>query len=755
MKRKRSLFLRYVMTYMTVCIVTIAVFAVFLYTTNVQAAQKAIGDEYRAALERAGGMLDDRLGSLYELSVVLQARDATEAIRRLGSPIQAPDIPAINAYSRELQPYNYTNMFLRELILFFSKSGIFISSNSIGLYPQVYYDVVLRYKDIAFPQWRERIRTPQFMNYHRYTDERTGERFLDIMLDLPPDYGADDKVLLIARIGAPEILNGLEGAMADGAIVVLRDWDGRLVFLSDPAFPAGPLPPTDAGETAPQAGAKYVAFAQTLSNVKWQYTLLVPRNVFLAEEQQFIRTLAILTLSVLLTGVLMSVLLSLWGLMPIRRLLRVFRPADQGAPLPEGNEYVNLDAHIRSLIKNNQSLQFEVRRYQELNRANFLDRLLGSGFSSTEELMAIAQHSGIVMEYRKYVLAVFELMGYNNELRSEFLQEMDMATIAITDFLDKRVNLGIFVHKTDFSHIALIFCLDMPGQISSIHGEVTALKAAVSEKLNLQLRCAISEDLEDPNSLGLLYFSLYRQLQETEALPGEPVQFIRNRNILNESYYYPIAMETKLLNYLLAGNEREASGLLSLLFEENMEKNKLAMPSATFLLYAVKGTLIRARDEIKELDGEADAQLHRIIYLHNGLEPKAQWTRLLEAVSLLCEAVCHKKNQRNTNLIQRINRCIETNYQNSQLDLTMIAQEFMLTSSYLSYFYKGITGESIPGTIEKTRMEQAERLLREGGRTVKDISTLVGYTNLNTFYKAFRRFYGISPKGYYDQIHQA
>ncbi len=479
---------------------------------------------------------------------------------------------------------------------------------------------------------------------------------------------------------------------------------------------------------------------------------MVPRNIFLAERQRFFGTLAILTLSVLLTGVIMSVLLSIWGMMPLRKLLSVFRPNDGTAMLKGANEYASLDAHIRGLIENNQNLQGQVRKYQELNRMIFLDRLLGSGFSSDEELQAIARHSGVQMDRPLYALAVFELVGYNNELLSELLQEMDTATIVITDFLNKHVDVGVLVHKVDFSHIALIFCLDERSQVPPIHSEVNNLKNAVTEKLHLKLKCAISGEVEDLNSLGIIYFSLCRSLKDADALPGEPAQILGGSAVLNESYDYSIDVERKLINYLLAGNEREAGQLLTSIFRENMEKNKLAMPYSAFLIHAVKGSLIRARDEIKDLDEEDDARLHKIIYLQNNLVQDDQWAKIGEAAALLCQAVQKKKNMRNSHLVERINSFIDANYRDSQLDLTVIAQEFALTINYLSFFYKGITGETISGKIEKTRMNHAERLIREGGRTVKDIAVLVGYTNLNTFYKAFRRVYGISPTGYYDSI---
>ena len=752
-QRKHSLFLRYVMTYMIVCIASISVFAAFLYATSVKDAQKTTRAVYEALIARGGGMLNERMGSLYELSVVLQARNALDEIARIPSPITPESVSAIIAFSRELQPYNYANSFFRELILFFTRSNMFISSASIGLYPSVYYDVTLRYPNLSYDAWRAQINKPQFMTPNAFTDNRTGARYIDILQDLSPTSRAGHgKALMIARIGESDLLSGFESALDQGGIFLIHDRNSSLAYASTTT---PELADFSAAQTAAFsiAGKRFIPLSYHMPTIGWTCSLLMPESIFLAAEQQLIRTLIILVLAVLLTGVILSVLLSFWGVMPIRKLLRAFLPADGDAK--GGNEYAHLNAHIQDMLKNNARLRDEVGHYMAMSRSGFIDKLLGAGFASKEEMLGIAQHHGLVLEYNCYMLAVFELVGYNSEIHTDFLQEMDMATIVITDFLDQRVEMGAFVHKVDFSHIALIFCLDEKNQTDTVKRQLAQLLSAISDKLDLMVRCAMSGEIGDLGALGTACFALCRRLSESDAPPGQIIPLLSASSPAALPYYYPVDQEVKLLNYLSAGNEEEALALLRMLHRESIDNKQISAPDAALFYAAVRGTLIRARAEAGPIETSASVRLDQLLSPASSAFSATQWQTVSEAVTILCDAVRQRKDQRNLELINRINRFIEENYQNSLLDLTMIAQHFSLTSSYLSFFYKNSAGENLSVIIEKTRMSHAERLLKEGGHQIKDIAAMVGYTNLNTFYKAFKRVFGISPKGYYDRLRRS
>ena len=47
--------------------------------------------------------------------------------------------------------------------------------------------------------------------------------------------------------------------------------------------------------------------------------------------------------------------------------------------------------------------------------------------------------------------------------------------------------------------------------------------------------------------------------------------------------------------------------------------------------------------------------------------------------------------------------------------------------------------------IEQKRMNRANELLAQGQKTVTEIAAECGFGNPNSFYKAYKRFYGYAP----------
>jgi YesN/AraC family two-component response regulator len=88
---------------------------------------------------------------------------------------------------------------------------------------------------------------------------------------------------------------------------------------------------------------------------------------------------------------------------------------------------------------------------------------------------------------------------------------------------------------------------------------------------------------------------------------------------------------------------------------------------------------------------------------------------------------------------------IEENYSNPNLDITMIAEHFSITSSYLSKKFKSRTGISLLDFINKTRVEQAKKALADSKTRISDIAEACGFINSNTFIRVFKKYEGVTP----------
>ncbi|MBU3012779.1 AraC family transcriptional regulator [Polaribacter vadi] len=81
-----------------------------------------------------------------------------------------------------------------------------------------------------------------------------------------------------------------------------------------------------------------------------------------------------------------------------------------------------------------------------------------------------------------------------------------------------------------------------------------------------------------------------------------------------------------------------------------------------------------------------------------------------------------------------------------KLTLEKVAQKAYFSPFHFHRLFKVVTNETLQNFINRKRIEKAASfLLHQKDKTVTEISELIGYTNLSSFSKSFKKFYGISP----------
>jgi len=93
-------------------------------------------------------------------------------------------------------------------------------------------------------------------------------------------------------------------------------------------------------------------------------------------------------------------------------------------------------------------------------------------------------------------------------------------------------------------------------------------------------------------------------------------------------------------------------------------------------------------------------------------------------------------------ILSYINQHIE-----EPLSLEQIASQFYLNSTYMCRIFKSVTGTTINKYITAKRITHAKQLLADGC-AVSIVSGKCGYSDYSSFFKAFKKVTGISPKKY-------
>ncbi|MDQ0872522.1 AraC-like DNA-binding protein [Paenibacillus sp. V4I3] len=142
---------------------------------------------------------------------------------------------------------------------------------------------------------------------------------------------------------------------------------------------------------------------------------------------------------------------------------------------------------------------------------------------------------------------------------------------------------------------------------------------------------------------------------------------------------------------------------------------------------------------------QANAQLKSIGYLHLLL---GEYCEILSA-STLASAVTEAESDR---IVQQAIHYLSTQYA-EPITIELMAESLGYNRAYLSRMFKRHTKVTPVTFLLKLRVDKARLLLRERLElTIEQIASSVGFYDPLYFSKQFRRWYGVSPSEYRNQI---
>jgi len=103
-------------------------------------------------------------------------------------------------------------------------------------------------------------------------------------------------------------------------------------------------------------------------------------------------------------------------------------------------------------------------------------------------------------------------------------------------------------------------------------------------------------------------------------------------------------------------------------------------------------------------------------------------------------------------LMERIMNVVNANISNSDFNIEQLAKEVGLSRTHLFRKLKELTGISASEFIRNIRFKQASLLLKEKRMNISQIAYAVGFSNQTHFSTSFKKFYGVSPSEYIQQV---
>lgn len=445
---------------------------------------------------------------------------------------------------------------------------------------------------------------------------------------------------------------------------------------------------------------------------------------------------------------------------PIRNLLKLISDKRQIEYQKNTNEIDWLQNVYSSMNEENERFSSLLKQQRTLVLEKFL-RMLLKGRVNPKEWEERTGQFGIKVISDDYVVVLFKInepesVFSDNSGETEEQDKLDLAYFIInniaTEVLSKNY-MVLSVNVNDSVVCIINYAEQEEDIINEIYRDVEDIKSAVHKYFAFKFLTIISSEQSSYGGIHEAYKQVldglhYQLLYQKDAI----ICCSKLNDSVKTNYYYPLEIENNLINCIKNGNYDEAENIVDELFKRNVEHLEMNKVMAKCFMSDLMATMVKAVGEVVPELGVGEET--EITDTMNDLLNSENLYEMKSCVKLLMDKVrvnISSKSGRDTT--DRIIQFIEENYPDCQLSVTSLAEQFNLHPVYLSSLFKKRTGEKLLDYITRYRVDRAKSLIKaQKNISLDDVGRLVGYDNIRTFARVFKKYEGITPAQYKKNI---
>lgn len=392
------------------------------------------------------------------------------------------------------------------------------------------------------------------------------------------------------------------------------------------------------------------------------------------------------------------------------------------------DEYDSFLSSVDTLIGEKELVKRQLNEYQASLWRNILDRLFSNGLiRPDDEGLLRMRMEGFPGRFAVYCGRLFVGSADTND-------SMQLTLVMLLDFLKSRLPEQAILHSTDTAEFGLIY--PCTGDVQEAERELSRTLESAGRRFSAQVLLVRGGVCESISQIG----ACFERARMSSAQERESGGHIVAAEMSQGESIWRFKRLMNLYQLLVSGDESRALEEIHMLMGAPADdlplelRERYALLRACILMAAAEGGNEGDAPGVPSFSG-ASAQGGPLAALETAAHELCETTRMRQAGA---------QDER----AQAFVEYIEENYADPELCASSMASDFHVSEKYLFSLFKKKTGNSPTSYLHHVRMLRAAELLRTTDDTVQAISVQVGFVNFGTFYKAFKREYGVAPGKY-------
>lgn len=484
-----------------------------------------------------------------------------------------------------------------------------------------------------------------------------------------------------------------------------------------------------------------ITYTKSVTN-NWIYIELTPIQSLFQQLDDFKKIMIVISVVFILLGIAISYFLSIRLYNPVKNMIN--RLVDQvgiETDLKKG-ELVALSNAVNQLIKEDKQTHEQIKKSRSSVREAYLLSLLRGDSQGTMQQE--------IFDYNQFVCMVVSIDRYSDFEKNYSYEEQYYFKLIISKMIDEVVanyaSGGVVIMECD--KIAIIISHEEQ-TLNSGEGLTSRIGSRIIKELkNIQ---DISVTLSVGNSYSGKENIRQSFMEATASLKYKILygygSIIHNNQIRERSsdYYYPVAEERHIINYLKLNSSDELISVIESLIADIESRTDIDYNTMTQIFNQLINNslkyLVTEHIKISEVFPE-DISIMRELNNKETLDEIKEWL-----IYFYTTIIKHQKDHLNSNKrhMLKIIDYIHNNYSDSDMDINSIVDETGLSYSHLRKIFKENIGENLIDYLNNIRINESKKLLNTTNLTIVEIAEKTGYNSDRSFTRHFKKNEGVTP----------
>jgi AraC-like DNA-binding protein len=633
------------------------------------------------------------------------------------------------------QAYNPMLYLHNVLIHFNTPSIVFEKEGSVEadmLFSQFYVS-----EDYPLSFWENNLRDSR--NYRLHAEETFTVSTLNSALNLqliPFSFRVPaSNYQVIALLDANLMREAYYGEEDNRQFMILEK-DGSLLYTTSGRLAATDIPEFNESEDYILSG-DYFFFRETPADSSLTYVTAVPYSNIATRVRTATLTLILISGAAIIIGLLASVFFSRKINRPVKDMVTLLLRRDSGKLKSTIHEFDLIHQNIRDLmLEKEATLKDLIDKRSLLTSFGYINKLkaIMSDINDWKDIAEMNEPFFIVLYQLHFKMLSIENSQMKTDRMAYYIQEY------INVVMSEAVPSSHTFQIENNQILSLIRGKDVGEELEQGLG---MLKMILDRDKDYFLATiAISSVYEHSSQFNDAYLEVQEMAQR--ARPVDESQVIRERRHVPPQLVFTVQQEQELYANLQAGNHEFCISFLNRMLEQYDRKEA----SIQQLKQLAAGIIARVVKILAPYGVDAESSMQqRHMALMKECYTLDQFKQFYEHLFLTSATIILSIKDEQDPTISFILDYVENRYA-EDLSLELLADKLNLSVAYLSVYIKEKTGTNFSEHLNAIRIRKAKELLTEHNLSVQEIGLQIGYQNVTSFIRMFKKITGIPPGEY-------